>query len=423
MSNNQSFTFVILGAGDRGRGFAKWIKNNPDAGRVVAVAEPLAERRQIIAEMHGIKPELQFECWEDLIARPKLADVMINTTMDRLHAPSAIPALNKGYHILLEKPMATTLEDCIAIDRARCENQRIVSVCHSLRYHVVYAEIKRLLDSGAIGQLVSFDQLEAVEHIHQSHSFVRGNWGNESRSTFMLLSKSCHDVDILAYLVGKPCQRVSSFGELSYFKKENAPVGAPARCVDGCPAEPKCPYSTYKVYMGSQPHWGARNAGTYGKSFDEQIAILKAGPYGRCVFQCDNDVVDHQVTSFEFEGGVTGTFSMIAFTPFGGRRLRLHGTHGYIETEVDKNEIDLYHFIDRKHNHIQIPEQAGGHGGGDNNVLRNLLDALRTNNPEVVLTTTAESLASYRIIFAAEKARREKRVVELSEMNDSAISG
>lgn len=413
---SQRFTFAILGAGGRGSGFSDWIHKNPDAGSVVAVAEPLAERRKKIAELHGIQPELQFERWEDMLAKPKLADVIINTLMDRLHAPSAIPAMKLGYHMLLEKPMAVTLEDCAAIDRARRETNRIVSICHSLRYHVVYAELKRLLEAGAIGRLVSFDQLEAVEHIHQSHSFVRGNWSNEARSTFMLMAKSCHDIDILAYLVGKPCKRVSSFGELSYFRKENAPAGAPARCVDGCPAEAECPYSTYKVYTGPQPHWGAVNANLAGKPLAQQIEMLKTSPYGRCVFQADNDVVDHQVVGFEFEGGITGTFTMTAFTPYGGRFIRLHGTLGFISADTESNTIELHRFSDGKKETIVIPQQHGGHGGADHNVMRNLVHALRANDPAAVLTGTAESLASHTIVFAAEQARRERRVVEVSEL-------
>jgi predicted dehydrogenase len=311
-----------------------------------------------------------------------------------------------------------TLEDCIAIDAARRRNNSIMSICHGMRYSKTYQEIKKLLDSGAIGKLVCFDQLEAVEHIHQSHSFVRGNWGNEGRSTFMLMAKSCHDIDILAYLVGKPCRRVSSFGELSYFRKENAPPGAPERCIDGCPAEAECAYSTAKIYTCRKPEWEAPEWGREGlgaKPLEEQIRTLKSHPLGRCVFRCDNDVVDHQVVSFEFDGGVTGTFTMTGFTPFGGRYLRLHGTHGYISANTS-GEIDVHRFLDGKHDRIKIPTQWGGHNGADNNVMANLVHALRTNNPDAVLATTAESLATHKIVFAAERARREKRVVELAEL-------
>jgi predicted dehydrogenase len=414
--SNQAFTFAILGAGGRGGAISDWLHYHPEAGRVVAVAEPQAERREKIAKLHKIKPELQFESWEPLLAKPKLADVIVNTTMDKMHVHAAIPALNKGYHMLLEKPMATTLEDCVAIDEARRKNKRIVSVCHGMRYHVISQEVKKLLDSGVIGKLMTFDLLEAVEHIHQSHSFVRGNWGNEGRSTFMLMAKSCHDVDFLAFLIGKPCERVSSFGSLSYFTKENMPKGAPLRCVDGCPADAECVYSTNKVYTGPNAHWGAGHAGLSGKPYEEQIKILKTSPYGRCVYQCDNDVVDHQVVNFEFAGGITGTFTMTAFTNFGGRHMRFHGTHGYIEADNENNTIDIRRFSDNKHDHIVIPPQHGGLGGADHNIMVNLIQALRTNDPEHVLTTTAESLASHKIAFAAELSRREKRMVELAEL-------
>ena len=416
MDKKQSFTFVILGGGGRGNCFSEWIKTHPEAGKVVAIAEPQAERRNKIAEAHGIPANMQFERWEDLLAKPKLADVCIDTLMDRLHMPSATKALGLGYHMLLEKPMATSLEDCIAIDKARRDNNRIVCICHSMRYAETFYEIKRILDSGAIGKLVTFDQLEAVEHIHQSHSFVRGNWGNESRSTFMLMAKSCHDIDYISWLVGKPCKRVSSFGSLSYFRKENAPPGATEQCTGGCAVEHSCPYSSIKIYLAHEPHWVAWHAGIAGKPYEERLAALKKSPFDKCVFQTDNDVVDHQVVAFEFEDGITGTFTMTAFTPFGGRFVRLHGTHGYIQSDTDKGTIDVHRHADRKHDHIKIPPRSGSHGGADDNVMRSLIHALRQNDPNLVLTGTAESLRTHTVVFAAEKSRREKRTVELSEL-------
>jgi predicted dehydrogenase len=408
-----SFTFAVLGAGGRGSMFAQWILDHADAGRVVAVAEPNAESRNRQAKAHGIPPERCFSNWEDLLAQPRLADVVFNTLMDRLHAPAAVKALDLGYHMLLEKPMAVTLEDCLAIDAAQRRNHRVVSVCHSLRYHVVYTEIKKLLDAGAIGRLISIDQLEGVEPIHQSHSFVRGNWGNESRSTFMLLSKSCHDVDIIAYLVGRPCLRVSSFGALTHFRPDQAPPGATLRCTDGCPAEPDCIYSALKIYL-PDIFWGT-HAGFGGKTNAQRLEMLRTGPFGRCVYQTDNDVVDHQVVAMEFDGEVTATFTMTAFDP-GGRHIRLHGTAGAIRGTIESNTVELVRFSDRATQITKIPSQVGGHGGADDNVMRNFIHALRAGNPDAVLTTTAESLASHAIAFAAEQARHERRVVELAEL-------
>ena len=228
----------------------------------------------------------------------------------------------------------------------------------------------------------------------------------------MLMSKSCHDMDIIAYLVGKPCERVSSFGSLSYFRKENAPEGAPARCIDGCPVEDKCSYSAVKYYLPDVGGW-TWHAGFRGKTLEQKLELLRTGPYGRCVYQCDNDVVDHQVVSFEFAEGITGTFTMTAFDK-GGRKIRLHGTEGTIYSDLDT--IEVFRARDKAKQTIVIPPQSGGHGGGDDNVMSSLVHALRTNNPDAVRTGTAESLRTHKIAFAAEMARREKRVVEMSEI-------
>jgi predicted dehydrogenase len=409
----QSFDFIVLGGGGRGTLFSKWVAEHPEAGRVVAVAELRPDRRRAIAELHGIKPEFQFERWEEALARPKFADAVLDGLMDRLHAPSALAALNKGYNLLLEKPMATTLEDCVAIDQARRKNNAIVAVCHTMRYHRAYAEIKRIIDSGQIGKVVCFGQVEGVGAIHQSHSFVRGNWGNEERSTFMLMSKSCHDVDMLSYILGKPCRRVSSFGNLSHFNRANASAGAPERCTDGCPHEVNCMYAAQKIYLPDDLGW-APHANIRGTRV-ERLEQLKTSPYGRCVYKCDNDVVDHQVVNFEYEDGITGTFTMTAFLK-GNRHLRLHGTEGSLNLDIESNTIEIYRYRDEATQVLKIPVQPGSHAGGDHNILTAFVHALRQNDPNAVLTGTAESLESHRIVFAAEKSRREGRTVELAEL-------
>ncbi len=196
-----------------------------------------------LADKHNVPADKRFDSWEELLGQPRFGDLAINTTMDQQHIGSAVKGLDLGYHMLLEKPMAVTLPDCIAIDEARRRNKRIVSICHSLRYHLVYAQVKKIIDAGTLGKIISLDQLEGVDPQHQAHSFVRGNWAKESSSAFMLLAKSCHDVDLISYLMGARCERVSSFGGLSHFTKANKPDGATSRCIDGCKHEPVCPYA------------------------------------------------------------------------------------------------------------------------------------------------------------------------------------
>jgi predicted dehydrogenase len=414
--SSRPVSFAILGCGSRGREFSKWISNNPSDGRVVAIAEPDAERRAFVGDLHGVPGEMRFSTYEELLGRPRLADAVINTLMDRLHVGAAIKALDLKYHMFLEKPMAVTLEDCVAIEAAQRRNNRVVCVCHSMRYSAVYRKIKEMLVSGAIGKVMSIDQLEGVDPVHQSHSFVRGNWGNSSRSSFMLLAKSCHDIDIIMYLMEGQCRRVSSFGSLSHFTAANRPAGAPKRCIDGCPVESTCPYSAIKIYVKDKD-WYSDHAGIRGASREKREEFIRTSDYGRCVYDMDNDVVDHQVVNFEFEDGATGTFTMTAFAP-AGRQLRINGTHGYIRCDVQTRKIELHPFwgTDPKPQTIEIPADSGSHGGGDSAVMHSLVAAIRANNPRLVATPADESLRTHKVVFAAELSRREKRIVELGEM-------
>lgn len=412
-------SFVLLGAGGRGSMFSRWLRDHVGPGSVVAVAEPDAERRNRICEEHNVPADRCFDSWQELLEQPKMADVVINTTMDREHIGSAIAAMRAGYHMLLEKPMATSVEDCIEIDRVRRETGRIVSVCHSLRYHALYAEVRKVLRSGAIGEIVSLDQLEGVEHVHQSHSFVRGNWGNEARGTFMLLAKSCHDIDIIADLLDVNCERVTSYGDLKFFNAKHAPPGAPQYCVQGCPAAAKCPYYAPKVY-GKNDGW-AHHAGFVDLERPELIRRLATSPYGRCVFHTDNDVVDHQVVAMEFEGGVTATFTMTAFTPVMDRYLRIHGTKGYLEARIGERTLDVWEFWEgNRHSRITMPAMEGAHGGADGEVMRSLIEAVRLEDPSSVPTSTYASLRSHAIVFAAERSRHIGRAVEMNEISELA---
>jgi predicted dehydrogenase len=406
-------TIAIIGAGQRGSSFAGQIGQYAHLARVTAVAEPRDEYRNALAKRCGLSDGSIFKTWQEFVEQDRLCDAVVISTMDREHVGPAVQCLRKGYDVLLEKPMSVSLEECRAIEAAQRESGQIVAVCHSLRYQKGFRKVKELIASGRIGRLMAVDLIERVAYWHQAHSFVRGNWGNEERSSFMLLAKSCHDIDYLAYIVGTPCLRASSFGRLSYFSPDHAPEGAALRCTD-CIIEPTCSYSAIRTYvMTNRTFWPAEVI-SLDHSYEAHLEAIRTGPYGRCVWHCDNDVVDHQVVSLEFEGDVTATFTMTAFTQGGGRRLRAHGTEG--ELEFDEETITIRPFGDNNTERIQLGPETGGHGGGDSRVVREWLEALHSRDDSGIVANAQESLRSHTIVFAAETSRREARIVELSSL-------
>lgn len=405
---------AVLGAGGRGQGFGTMLAELPLLAEVVAVAEPRDAYRERFAAQHDLPPERVFRTWQEFVARMPACDAVVIATMDRDHVGPAVACLERGLHLLLEKPMATSLADCRAIEAAQRKSGALVAVCHSMRYHKGFAKLKEIVASGRIGRIVSLDQIEQVAFWHQAHSFVRGNWGNEGRSTFMLLSKSCHDLDYIAHLVDRPCLRVASCGALTYFTAAHAPAGAPARCTDGCPVETTCPYSAIKRYVDAPLDQWPADVVSPEHTRAAHLEAIRTGPYGRCVYRCDNDVVDHQVVAMEFADDITATFTMTAFTQHGGRRIRVHGTEG--EVSFDENRLVVRSFVTNDEETIVIGPELGGHGGGDRRVVRGWLEAIQAGAPQRILTSAQESLRTHTIVFAAERARRERRMVAINEM-------
>ena len=418
MKNKKPITFAIIGAGSRGMGaYGKYILEHPEDGKVVAVADPREFNREEMAKVHNIPRENVFSDWKELLERPKLADAIIIATIETMHKEPAIKAAEKGYHILLEKPMAPDVESCKAIVESAKRHKVILMVCHVLRYAQYFAKIKEIIDSGRIGEIANIQHLEGVAWWHQAHSFVRGNFRNEKESSFMLLAKSCHDIDLLNWWIGKKCLRVSSFGDLKHFRKENKPAQAADRCMD-CPlADDKCAYSAKKFYFEKlrkgEYHWPLSMLIT---EFTEQALekALREGPYGRCVYNCDNDVVDHQVVAMEYEDRISVTFTMSAFTPH-GRMTRILGTKGYIDGT--EGTIRILDFNSEQWEEITI-EAGGGHSGGDEGLMNAFIQAVSTGDERYSKTGPDVTLESHLIVFAAEQARLEKRVVEMKEFFD-----
>jgi predicted dehydrogenase len=408
----QPIRIAVAGAGQRGRLFGDIISRVPQWARIAAVAEPRREYREDFAARHGLASGSVFSDWKELADRPGAFDAVLVCTQDSGHVEPAVAFLGAGCHLFLEKPMATTLEDCRRIREARRPGT-ITSVCHSLRYHQGFAALKALVESGRIGRVITIDQLEQVAWWHQAHSFVRGNWSNEERSSFMLLAKSCHDIDYIAYLAGTDCRRVHSFGSLSWFRRENAPAGSAERCTE-CSLQATCAYSALRHYVDADREaWPARTI-SLDHSREGHLRAVTEGPYGRCVWKCDNDVVDHQVVSMEFENGAAATFTMTAFTQEGGRKIRVNGTDG--EAWFTEERMTMRTFADGKSEEVVFEQESGGHGGGDERAMVSFLAAVRKNDPSLVRTDVEESLRTHSIVFAAERSRRQGRVVDMEEM-------
>jgi predicted dehydrogenase len=403
---------AILGAGDRGASFAALIRTMPELAQIAAIAEPRPEYRNIAGTERG------FRDWKEFVAQPKFCDAVVIATPDREHAGAAVACLQKGYDVLLEKPMATTLDECRAIEAAQRASGALFGVCHSLRYQIGFRKVKELIADGYIGRLMALDLVEQVSFWHHAHSFVRGTWGNEGRAAFMLLTKSCHDIDYLAWLADRPCKQVSSFGALSWFRRENAPAKSAERCTDPCPLEPTCAYSALRRYVHADRTAWPANVVSHDHSGPAHLKALKTGPYGRCVWKCDNDVVDHQTVNLLFAGDITATFTMSAFTQRSGRKLRAHGSEA--ELLFDEETITIRRFKD----HRDLSEtlrlrEHGLHGGGDARVLKDWLEALHSRDATRIVANAQESLKTHTIVFAAEKSRLESRTVSLAELQES----
>lgn len=411
---------ILIGAGGRGKNYTDIMKNMSEKYQVVAVAEPINSRREYIRDYHNLNEDMCFTDWKPLIEKGKIADFAIISTMDRDHYAPAIAAIDAGYDLLLEKPIAPTPEECIKICKHAKKKGKKVVICTVLRYTPIFKTLKDMIDSGKLGRVMSITHEECVGNLHQSHSFVRGNWGNEERSSSMLLQKSCHDMDILQWLVGKRLKKVQSFGTLSYFNKANAPEGAPDYCIQGCPHADTCHYNAVKIYLGeNRIDWFIAAATKEIDATDEMIKdAITNTQYGKCVYKCDNNVVDHQTVNLLFEDDITVTFGMNAFNK-GGRYIHIMGTEGEVNAALDGDApIKFYNFTTCETEEIPMSGKdgiSGGHGGGDEGIVYDLYEYLNDTYEGKSVPDIEDSTINHLITFAAEESRLTNTVVDFDE--------
>lgn len=412
---------ILLGAGLRGgKVYAEYALEYPNELKIVAVAEPDPLRRAELAEKHHLPEQMQFTSWEEALEKQIEADCVLVCMQDRMHYAPVHEAMKRGYHVLCEKPMSNDKEEIIRMGEAAKKYGRKLMICHVLRYSPFFTKLKELLDEGKIGKLVSIQHMEGVGYYHQAHSFVRGNWRNSEETSPMILQKCCHDMDILLWLVGSSCKKIQSFGELTYFKEENAPADAPSHCLKGCSHRDDCPFYAPRFYL-EHPRSevdGFIYAVSTDISREKVLEKLENGPYGRCVFRCDNNVVDHQVVQMEFENQVTASLTMCAFTAVCERTITLMGTRGQITGNMEKSIITLSDFVTGTETVIQLHAPEKGHSGSDTKMMHAFVELMNQEDTLDSGRSGAEvSVESHLMSLAAEASRVEHRVIDMKEFS------
>ena len=387
---------IILGAGYRGRAYAEYAKDHPDQLEIVGVADPV--------QAQSIPAKRYWNDWRECLESHPEADVVMVTMPDNLHYEPSLMALKAGYHLLLEKPIAPTEEQCREVIECALEQKRLVVVGHILRYTAYFAHIKALIDSGELGEVVSISHQESAGFWKVAHSYVRGNWANSKKSSPIILAKCSHDFDLFVWWIGKKCKKVTSFGSIKLFRREMMPKGAALRCVDCPPAvERRCIWSARNMYV---EHDELKYLFA-DRSDDAMLKLIEETEYGKCVYQADNDVPDHQTVTMEFEGGATVSHVMTGFTAQNIRTTRIALTRG--EIVGDGENLDICRFDGNAVAtgvpvNYRIPNRSR-HGGGDFNLVSEMVRMLRRADPDEIRETTEQALQSHLICFAAERSR------------------
>ncbi|KAF8974362.1 hypothetical protein BDZ97DRAFT_16506 [Flammula alnicola] len=432
--SDQFITLAVIGCGQRGKAYTKYALKFPERCKVIAIAEPRPMTQKNFANLHKVDKTLIFNTWQDLLAASvetintigkRLADAVIVAVQDNLHAEVVAAFAEQGYHILCEKPMATSLDDCIKMENAVKKAGMIFGMGHVLRYSPYSKEITKIVRSGALGELINVVQIEPVGHYHFAHSYVRGNWSSEKNSSFSLMTKCCHDIDLICHWFSPATPvKVSSFGSLKHFHKSAKPkaAGNATRCLE-CPMEKECPYSAKRIYLDpvqqGNTEWPVEAIIDGLPDIENVTNALKNGPYGLCVYESANDVCDNQVVNIEFSNGATASFTMVAFTSaICERQTRMHFSHG--EVIGDMNTFTVNDFRKGTSKVHRPVSEGGGHGGGDSGLIKSFLDAVGAKQQALLGTDIDEVLKSHLTVFAAETSRRQGMVVNCADFEKKA---
>ncbi len=401
---------AIIGFGSRGQMFGNLIREDENA-ELVAVAEVVKASRELALEL-GVKQEMLFDSADVFFAQGKLCDAVFICTQDAQHVDMALKAMERGYDICLEKPAAVTMEDCVKIRDTANRLGRKVMLTHVLRYAPFYQQVKRWIDDGTLGEVVTINQTENIAYWHFSLSYVRGPWRKMEESSPTIIAKCCHDLDILNWLIPSKCTSVSSYGNLFYFNKAHAPEGSADYCVDCAPeVKEKCLYNAYDIYPQRMNNFVVGGTARLKDRDIYEVLDKKEDVIGRCVFRGENDAIDNQVVNMIFENGATAHLTMCAFSERCYRYIKVHGTKGEVYGDAEEGILYLTEF-GKPMQTINVNEMTDrslddGHGGGDYFLYRDFMDYITINSPSFTRTTIDDSIESHLIGFKAEESRLE----------------
>lgn len=402
---------AAIGYGNRVRKYLQYVEEHPTAAVLAAVVDSNELRLDEARHKFGVEKENCFTSIDDFFSSNLQVDGVIIGTPDDFHYEACISAINKGFRVLLEKPIAQSIQECNKILEASSLKGVPVTVCYVLRYYSYYQKIKSIIDSGELGEMVSINHIVNVGIDRTTHSYVRGIWNNSSTSNPIILSKCCHDIDLIIWLTGSLPKRVNSFGSLKWFKKENAPKGCSHRCKD-CAIERNCPYSAIDLYIRRR-EWISNFIVPEGDTLENVLDNeMENGLYGRCVYFCNNNVRDHQIVSMLMENEVVVNLSMDCFTLKDNRVTNIKFVFGEIEaddevirvTNFKTKEVAEYDFS--KINKLPL------HANADLKIMEEFISSFNKNF-DINMPLLESSIESHKACFAAEESARKGKNIKL----------
>lgn len=422
---------IIVGNGDRANCYCKLALTAPELLKVAAIVDPSERKLAEGAQRYGVPPDHCFTSVDECIRyherHGRIADGVLNCTMDELHYETAIPFLQKGYHMLLEKPVVNNRAQLLDIQRTAEKNGCLLMVCHVLRYTPFFRAIKEILLRGEIGEIIHMESSENVGVAHASNSYIRGKWNSaEKCGSSMLLAKCCHDLDLLCWLNnGTEPERVASFGGRDFLVPEKAPEGAGKRCLVDCPLADSCMYSAKSIYVLNDRFpwysWDCIDKDYREITKEEKIESLKTfNPHGLCAYGTGSDIVDHQTLILRFKNGSTAAHTMIQGTVIPRRLMRIVGTRGEIEGSIETSKFTLYKYDFETAGYtareIDVAAQVAesdNHAGGDDGIIRDFVSMINGGETSVSCTKIQDSILGHTCVYAADASMVKQEEIKI----------